>query len=342
MKLAEIGRRIGCEVVGDGEIEITGVSTIEAAGESELTFLSNVKYRKYLSTTRAAAVITDKAANLGEGRSGLISGNPYLSFAEALWLFHRPVKPFEGIDATAVVDPAVEMGEGVVVGPYTVIGRGARIGAGVRIDSHCQIYPGVEIGDGTVIHSHCALREGVRIGSRVILQNGVLIGGDGFGFARKSDGSWFKIPQTGTVVIGDDVEIGCGSTIDRATIGATVIGRGTKIDNLVHVGHGCTVGSDTLLCAQVGLAGSTEVGNEVILGGQVGAAGHLRIGDRVVAIAQSGIPASIEDGRIVSGSPAIDHRDWLKHSAVYADIPSLFKEVRALREKVREMSGKDQ
>ncbi|MBK9708867.1 MAG: UDP-3-O-(3-hydroxymyristoyl)glucosamine N-acyltransferase [Acidobacteria bacterium] len=337
MKLGEIASRLGHEVIGKEDIEITGVATIESAGETQLTFLSNIKYKKYLAVTKAAAVITDKTKNLLEGQSGIISDNPYLTFARALTLFHKPVEPFKEIHSTAVVDPSVEMGSGVVIGPYSVIAGRVKIGSGVTIHSHCQIYPDVEIGDGSLIYSHCAIREGSRIGAGVILQNNVTIGGDGFGYARKSDGSWYKIPQTGVVIIEDEVEIGAGSTIDRATIGSTVIGRGTKIDNLVHIGHGSIVGQNTLLCAQVGLAGSTQVGNEVILGGQVGAAGHLKIGDRVMATAQSGIPASVEAGKIISGSPAIDHRAWLKYCAVYAQTAEVFKEVRVLREQLNEL-----
>ena len=223
----------------------------------------------------------------------------------------------------------------MTIGPFTVIDRGAVIGDDVTILSHCHIYPEAVIGNGVMIHSHSVIREGCRLGNRVVVQNGAVIGSDGFGYAKRPDGTWHKIPQTGTVVIDDDVEIGSGSTIDRATLGTTVIRRGSKIDNLVQIGHGSSVGENTLLCAQVGLAGSTDVGNNVILSGQVGAAGHLRIGDGVIATAQSGIPNSVADGKVISGYPAIDNRNWLKSSAVFTALPQLLREVRRLTRRAR-------
>jgi UDP-3-O-[3-hydroxymyristoyl] glucosamine N-acyltransferase len=334
MRLGEIAERTGCQVYGDPDLEITGVAQIENAQPGELTFLSNVKYRKYLSKTQASAVITDRESHLGEGLAGIISPNPYLTFAQALGLFHRPVKQAPGIDSRAAVAPTAVIGEEVSIGPFVVIGDGVRIGNRVTIMSNTVVYDGAEIGDEVHIHSQCTIREHCRIGSRVILQNQVVIGGDGFGYAPRADRSWHKIPQTGIVIIEDDVEIGSGTTIDRATIGETVIRSGTKIDNLSHIGHGSTIGRDTLLCAQVGLAGSTHVGNQVILGGQVGVAGHLTIGDRVMATAQSGIPGSVEPGRSISGSPAIDHRAWRRFCAIFDEIADWPKEIRALRERL--------
>jgi UDP-3-O-[3-hydroxymyristoyl] glucosamine N-acyltransferase len=337
MKLVEIAQHLDCQLVGDPDTEITGVAPIENAGAKQLTFLSNRKYRKFLSTTNAAAIITDDAANLLAGQSGLISAHPYLTFAQALSLFHDQLRFDSGIDPNAVISPSATIGEKVSIGAFSVIGDNVKIGNGVTILSHCAIYPGAEIGDQTFIHSHCVIREGCRIGSRVIFQNHVVIGSDGFGYAKRPDNSWYKIPQTGTVIIEDDVEIGAGSVIDRASIGATIIGRGTKVDNLVQIGHGSSVGQNTLLCAQVGLAGSTQVGNEVILSGQVGVAGHLKIGDRVVATAQSGIPNSVESDKVISGYPAIDNRNWLKSSAIFAQLPQLQKEMRAMKERLDQM-----
>ena len=339
MRLGEIAERTGCRVHGDPEIEITGVGQIESAQRGDLTFLSNIKYRKYLATTEASAVITDRESNLGERLSGLISPTPYLTFAAALGLFHRPPVQAGGIDERAVVAASATIGDGVSIGPYVVIGEGVTIGDGVTIRSHSVIYDGAVIGSQTQIHSHCTVREYCRLGERVILQNQVVIGGDGFGYAPRPDRSWCKIPQTGIVVLEDDVEVGSGATIDRATIGVTLIGRGTKIDNLTHIGHGSTVGRDTLLCAQVGLAGSSRVGNEVILGGQVGVAGHLTIGDRVRATAQAGIPGSVEAGRSISGSPAIDHRAWLRFCAIFDQIAEWPREIRELRERVASLEG---
>lgn len=339
MKLAEIASRLNCTTFGDAEIEINGLAPIEAAQAGELTFLSNKKYKRHLATTAASAIITADAADVPAGKSGLLSANPYLTFAEAMWLFHPAVRHPRTIHPTASVSPSAVIGEGVSIGAFVVIGDGAKLCDNVTILDHCSIYPEAEIGADTLIHSHCVVRERCRIGARVILQNNVTIGSDGFGFAKTAENSWFKIPQAGIVIIEDDVEIGAGSTIDRATIGATVIGKGTKLDNLVQIGHGSSVGQNTLLCAQVGLAGSTQVGNEVILSGQVGAAGHLKIGDRVIATAQTGIPSSVEAGKIVSGYPAIDNRDWLKSSAVFANLPQLQKEIRTLKEEIRSLKA---
>lgn len=339
MKLEEIARQVGCRVIGDGTTEIKGLASIEEAQEHELTFLSNRKYRKYLAVTRAAAIITDDETNLRAGQAGMISDNPYLTFAQALWLFHKPAARIEGVDPGAFVAGTAVLGANISIGPFTSIGERAKIGDNVTIHSHCAIYEDVEIGPNTTIYSHCVVREGCRIGAGVILQNQVTIGGDGFGFAKRADNSWFKIPQTGIVIIEDDVEVGAGSAIDRATIGATIIESGTKIDNLVQIGHGSSVGQDTLLCAQVGLAGSTRVGNRVILSGQVGAAGHLTIGDGVIATAQTGIPNSVDAGKVVSGYPAIDNRDWLKSSAVFNQLPQLLREIRALKERLETLEN---
>lgn len=342
MKLAEIASRLNCTTVGDPEINITGLAPIEAAQAGELTFFSNKKYKRHLDTTTASAIIAAESSDIPVGKSGILSSNPYLTFAEAMWLFHPPVHYPRTIHPLAVVSATAVIGKDVSIGAFAVIGDGVQMGDTVTILDHCSIYPEVLIGDGVMIHSHCVVRERCRIGARVILQNNVTIGSDGFGFAKKSgsnSNSWFKIPQAGIVIVEDDVEIGAGSTIDRATIGATVIGKGTKLDNLVQVGHGSTVGENTLLCAQVGLAGSTQVGNEVILSGQVGAAGHLKIGDRVIATAQTGIPNSVEDGKIISGYPAIENRDWLKSSAIFAQLPRLQKEIRILKEEVRNLKA---
>lgn len=339
MNLGEIAQRLNCTIVGNPEIEITGLAPIETAESSHLTFISNKKYKKHLATTAAAAVITADANDLPEGKAGIISANPYLTFAEAMWIFHPPPQPPAGIHASAAVSESAIIGKGVSIGAFTLIGDGVKLGDNVTILDHCSIYPGAEIADNTFIHSHCAIRENCRIGRNVILQNHVTLGSDGFGFAKNNDGGWFKIPQAGIVVIEDDVEIGAGSTIDRATIGVTVVGKGTKLDNLVQIGHGSTVGENTLLCAQVGLAGSSQIGNEVILSGQVGVAGHLTIGDKVIATAQTGIPSSVESGKIISGYPAIDNRDWLRSSAVFAQLPKLQKEIRQLKEEINKLNA---
>lgn len=339
MNLGEIAQRLNCTVIGNSELEITGLAPIEIAESSHLTFLSNKKYKKHLATTAAAAVILEDAGDLSAGKSGLVSANPYLTFAEAMWIFYPPLRHPKGIHPSAVVSPSATIGKDVTVGAFTVIGDGVKVGDNVTILDHCSIYAGAEIGANTFFHSHCAVREFCKIGSNVIFQNHVTVGSDGFGFAKRGDGSWFKIPQAGIVVIEDNVEIGAGTTIDRATIGSTVVRKGTKLDNLVQIGHGSSVGENTLLCAQVGLAGSTQVGNEVILSGQVGVAGHLIIGDKVIATAQTGIPSSVEAGKIISGYPAIENRDWLKSSAVFAQLPRLQKEIRQLKEEINKLNA---
>jgi len=339
MKLGEIASYLNCQLLGDPHVEITGLSTIEEASHGQLTFLSNQRYRHHLEMTQATAIILDDAAMLPPRMSGLISATPYLAFAQALALFFTPAPSPQGIHPLAVISSSATIGEGVSIGPFSVIGDEAQIKDQVTILSHCAIYPRVEIGEHSFIHSHCVIREGCRLGKDVILQNGVVIGSDGFGYAQRPDRSWHKIPQTGIVLIEDEVEIGAGTTIDRATLGTTRIKRGAKLDNLVQVGHGSTIGEYSLLCAQVGLAGSTHVGREAILGGQVGAAGHLTIGDRVVATAQSGIPNSVEADRTISGYPAIDNRAWLKAAAIFAHLPQLQKELRRLKMKLEEIES---
>lgn len=331
MKIKELSAELNCDFVGDPETRITSLAPIEKAQHGDLTFLSNRKYRRYLATTGASAIILENAEDAPEGKAAIISPTPYLTFAEAVNLLYPPLTPERGIHPSAVLAPSAKIGENASIGPYSVIGDNVIIGDNVSILAHCVIYQNVRIGDGVLIHSHCVIREGCELGDRVILQNNVVIGGDGFGYAKRKDNSWLKIRQAGAVIIEDDVEIGSGAAIDRATIGLTVISKGTKIDNLVQIGHGSFVGQNTLLCAQVGLAGSTRVGNEVILSGQVGAAGHLEIGDGVIATAQTGIPNSVEAGKVISGYPAIDNRDWLKASAVFAQLPKLLKEIRELR-----------
>jgi UDP-3-O-[3-hydroxymyristoyl] glucosamine N-acyltransferase len=336
MKLAQLATALQCQFVGDPHLEVSGVATIEEAGPQHLTFLSNPKYSPQLAVTKAPAIILADPAKLPAGKSGVISPHPYLTFAQALSLFHQPPAPPQGVSPTAIISPDASIGENVSVGPFTTIAAGVRIGGGTYIGSHCAIYQDVEVGSGSFLHSHCVVREGCRLGERVILQNGVVIGSDGFGYAQRPDRSWHKIPQTGIVVIEDDVEIGAGSVIDRATMGETRVKLGAKIDNLVQVGHGSVVGEHSLICAQVGLAGSTRIGREVILGGQVGAAGHLTIGDRVVATAQTGIPSSVEPGKVISGYPAIDNRTWLKASAVFAQLPRLLQEIREIKRRLSE------
>jgi len=340
MRLCEIAERINCSLDGDGSIEIDGVATVEEAVAGKLTFLSNTKYLGKLKHTKASAVIVSN-----DFPSSLISklrtDNPYLAFARSIDLFFSPPLPRPGIHATAVISKSAYIGRNSRIGPYCFIDEDVVIGDQAVLHSHVVIYRGVEIGNHFYCHSHVNIREFTRIGHRVILQNGVTLGADGFGFAKRDDQSYEKITQSGHVVIGDDVEVQAGATVDRAAIGETRIEKGVKIDNLVQVGHGSKVGENTLLCSQVGLAGSTNVGKNVILTGQVGVAGHCEIGDNVIATAQSGIPSDVPAGMMVSGYPAIENKNWLKSSVIFAKLPELHKTILRIQKDLAELKKRD-
>jgi UDP-3-O-[3-hydroxymyristoyl] glucosamine N-acyltransferase len=330
MKLGEIAARLGCTLEGPEELEITGVAGMDEATPTELTFLANPKYVRKLTTTRAAAIIVGRE-EVVEGRPTLRSENPYLSFAQALELFTPPTRPPAGIHPTAVIAPDVKLGRNPSIGPYVVIEEGVEVGDDCVLKSFVMIYRGTKIGHRFFAHAHAVVREQVRIGNDVTLQNGAVIGSDGFGFAKRADGSYHKIVQSGTVVIEDGVEVQACACVDRAAVGETRLRRGVKVDNLVQVAHGCEVGENTLLCGQAGLAGSTKVGRNAILTGQVGAAGHLTIGDNVIVTAQSGIPHDVEPNSIISGSPAFDHNLWVKCSAVFPRLPEMYATYRKVR-----------
>jgi len=326
LKLREIAERLGCRLDGDGEVEIAGVAGIADAGPGDLTFLANPRYTHALQTTRASAVILADAGPPAPC-AALRSEIPYLAFGRAVRLLNPGPRIEPGVHRLAEVDPTATLGEGVSIGPFAWIGPGAAIGARTVILSHVAVGRGATIGDDCLLHSHVSIRERVVLGRRVIVQDGAVVGADGFGFAKRPDGSYEKIPQPGAVVVEDDVEIGANTTIDRPAVGETRVCAGAKIDNLVQIAHGVRVGRDTLLCAQVGIAGSSTVGDRVVLAGQVGVAGHLEVGDGVVATAQTGIPNSVEANTLVSGYPAIPNRDWLKASAVFKRLPELKKAV---------------
>ncbi|MBI3404487.1 MAG: UDP-3-O-(3-hydroxymyristoyl)glucosamine N-acyltransferase [Acidobacteria bacterium] len=329
MKLSELAQKLRCDLEGDGSLEIAGVAGIGEAVSGQLTFLSNPKYKKQVATTRASAIILGRDAGLAPIAT-LRSANPYLDFAKALEMFYHSPTYAPGIHPTAIVASSAEIGKGAYVGPYCVIAEDVEIGSHAVLHSFVSIYRAARIGDDFLAHSHCVVREFCQIGNRVILQNGAIIGSDGFGFAKQADGRWFKIIQSGIVVIEDDVEIQAHTCIDRGTVGETRIHRGAKLDNLVQVGHACKVGENSLLCAQVGLAGTTIIGNNCILAGQVGTGGHLKIGDGTMLTAQSGVPNDIPSGVHWSGSPAIDHRQWLKCVAAAQALPGIQKTVREL------------
>ena len=338
MKLKEIADRLGCRLEGDGDIDVRRVTTLEGAGPGDLTFFTNPKYAAELRATRASAVIIGK--DVPAPCAALRAPQPYLAFAKAVELFADPWRPTPGVDRLANVSSSAVIGDGASVGPFAVVGAGAVIGAGTILYPHVVVGRDARLGDDCVLHARVSVRERVQIGDRVVVQDGAVIGSDGFGFARRPDGSHHKIPQIGNVVVEDDVEIGANSAIDRPAVGETRIGAGTKIDNLVQIAHGVTVGRNVLLAAQVGVAGSTAIEDSVTLAGQVGVAGHLTIGKGVIATAQTGIPNSVEAGALVSGYPAIANRDWLKASAIFRRLPELRKQVAALEDRIAELEAR--
>jgi len=339
MKLEELAR-LTCARVEEKfyGTEITGAAGLDEASEGQVTFLANPRYTPRVQTTRAAAVFVGEDAEVGREDIALLrSRDPYLAYTRALIIFN-PEPEFEPlIHPSAFVDPSARVGSGVAIGACSFVGRGVVIGDRVRVLPNVTIYDGVEVGDDSVLHSGVALREGSRLGARVIIHNNAVVGSDGFGYAKDEDGRWLKIPQTGRVVVEDDVEIGAGTTIDRASVGETRIARGAKIDNLVQIGHSCTVGEDSLLCAQVGLAGSSRIGRRVILAGQVGVAGHLEIGDDVVLTAKSATSHDVPAGKMLSGIPAFDNREWLRSTAAFRRLGEMQRTLRSLERRLAEL-----
>lgn len=329
MKLKELAERLGCELSGDPDLDIHGIAAIDEAGPNELTFLTNPKYSRKLATTRAGAVLLSSSAPAVPLPS-LRCDDPYQVLAGALALFYEPPPRLPGVHPTAIVGDGAKLGDGVSVGPYVVIGERAEIGDGSVLHPHVVVYPDVKIGKNFVAHAGAVIRERVVIGDNVVLHAGVVLGSDGFGFVPVAGSHPLKIPQTGSVKVEDDVEIGANSTVDRATVGATVLGAGAKLDNLVMIGHGSKVGEDSLLAGQVGLAGSTVVGRRVLMGGQAGAAGHLTIGDGAQVAAKSGISNSVEPGAVVGGYPAIEASLWRRAVAAFPKLPDLLRRVRQL------------
>lgn len=344
MKLKDIAERLGCSLEGDGDVEISGVAGIEYAVPGQLTFVSNPRYRHAIRTTRASAAIL--AGNLSIDRdpalprlAALRSADPQLDFARAIELFHQPPPYPPGIHPTAVIASTARIGAGAHIGPYCFVDENVEIGRNAVLHSFVTIYRDAKIGDDFFAHAHVVVREACRIGHRVLLQNGVVIGADGFGFAKLRDGTWRKTLQAGIVILGDDVEVQANSCVDRATIGQTRIARGVKIDDLVLVGHSSSVGEDSVLCGQSGMAGTTTIGNRCILAGQVGVAGHLTIGDGATITAQSGVPNDVPPGVLYSGYPAIDNKQWLQNMAALNQLPKLLKTVRRLEAQIEKLGG---
>lgn len=337
--LGELARRLECPVEGDAAIEIRRVAKIEDAGPGDLTFLANPKYVAKLATTKASAVIMN--GEVATAPCAVIrSSSPYLTFARAAQVLAPVTRVATGIHSLASVAPDAVVDATASVGAFVVIGSGASIGRHTIIHPHVVIGEGATIGDDCVLHAQVSVRERCVLGHRVILQNGAVIGSDGYGFAQRPDGTHEKIPQTAPVVIEDDVEIGANTTIDRPAVGETRIRAGTKIDNLVQIGHGVVVGKHSLLAAQVGIAGSTMLGDQVMFGGQVGVGGHLTIGDRVKAVGQTGITNSVDADTFVSGYPAIENAEWRRSSVVFRKLPEMRRQLRDLEDRLRKLEGK--
>ena len=345
MKLSEVAQKLGCRLEGSPEVEIRGVAGIEYAEPGQITFLANRRYFPLLKTTRASAILIQEGIPLNRAASlpelaALRSGNPYFAFAQAIEFFYQPPRYAPGIHPTAIIAESARIGEGAHVGPYCYVDEDVEIGRNAVLHSFVTIYRGAKIGDDFFSHAHAIVRESCRLGNRVILQNGVVIGGDGLGFAKQKDGTWYKMAQSGPAVLEDDVEVQANACVDRATIGETRIGRGTKLDDLVLIGHASQVGSNSMLCGQVGLAGSTKVGHNCILAGQVGTAGHLTVGDGAVITAQSGVPTDVPPRSLYSGYPAVENREWLKTMAALNRLPDLQRRVRELEAEIENLKSR--
>jgi UDP-3-O-[3-hydroxymyristoyl] glucosamine N-acyltransferase len=339
LTVRELAARLECPFEGDGAVRITGVASLEGAGPGDLVFLGQTKHRAALEASRASAAIVPPEET-GLNIPVIRADEPHLAFIRAVGIFHQPLRPGPGIHPLAVVAASARLAEGVSVGPLAFVGEGAEIGAGAVIHPLAAIYPGAKIGERSVIHSHVSIREGVVIGKNVVIHNGTVVGVDGFGYIKGPGGRHIKVPQVGTVIIEDDVEIGANSAVDRAALDATIIRKGVKIDDLVMVGHNVEVGENAILVAQVGISGSSRVGRDAILSGQVGIADHVAVGDGAIVAAKSGVTKNVPGGTMVSGSPHLDIRDWRKFWAAAPQLYDLIKEVKRLRTRIEELEKK--
>ncbi len=343
MLLNEIAEKLELQLKGPGDVLISGLAGLETARPDELSFLSNPRYVTKLKDSKAGAVILSPEAP-EVSMPSLVSENPYLSFARAIELFYQAPQPVQGIHPTAWIADSAQLGEDCSVGAHVTIGEGVVVGKRAKIYPNVTIYPGAVIGDDFIAHSNSVIREYCHIGNRVILQNGAVIGADGFGFAPRADKSYYKIIQSGTVVLEDDVEIGANSCVDRSTLGETRIGKGTKLDNLVQIGHGAGVGEHNVLAAQTGISGSVKMGSYNVLAGQVGISGHITIGDGSIFTAQTGVARSVADNSVLSGTPEMDSGLWKKNYLLMFKFPELVKTVKQLTKEVealKEAAGKN-
>jgi UDP-3-O-[3-hydroxymyristoyl] glucosamine N-acyltransferase len=338
MKLSELAEKTGTMLEsGSPEAEIAAAAGLDIAGEGDVTFLANPKYTPQIKETRAAAIFLNEGVEAGrEDIAVLRAKDAYLAYTRALRLFHpeKAIKP--GVHPSAVIDPTADVSPEAEIEANVVISAGCRVEKGVKIFPNATIYEGVTIGEGSVIHSGVSIRENCEVGARCIIHNNTTIGSDGFGYAKDEEKRWLKIPQVGRVVLEDEVEIGANAAIDCASVGETRIKRGAKIDNLVQIGHSCTVDEDALICSQTGLAGSSVIGKRVILAGQVGIAGHLKVGDDAVITAKSATSHDIEPGKVISGIPGFDNKDWLRSTAAYRRLGEFAQRLKKLERTVFE------
>ena len=332
-RLGELAKRIGGRVVGDGDAVIHGVATLEEAGPDQLSFLSNPKYREAARRTRAGAVLVQPGSGL-EGLTLVEVDEPYLALANILGLFQTDVPPRPEVSPEAHLGRDVRLGQRISIEPFAVIGDDVELGDGVAVGAGCVIGSACRVGEGSTLMPRVVLYPRTEVGRNCLIHAGVVLGSDGFGFAT-SGGRHHKVPQLGRVVVEDDVELGANTTVDRGALGETVIGAGSKLDNLVMIAHGVTIGESCLMAAQSGIAGSTRVGSRVTFAGQSGAAGHLKIADGTIVAAKTAVFGDIDPGAFVAGTPAVDHRAWKRSQALMKRLPDLRKEVMELTKRVK-------
>jgi len=335
ISLRELAELVDGKVIGDPAAKVSGLGSLDDAVEGQITFLSNPKLVAKVATTSATAVILPKGVD-SFGRNVIETANPYLAFAKVLTLFSAHSITPKGVMAGSFVSASATIGADVTIYPGAYIGENVSLGNRVTIHPGVVIYEQTLIGDDVTVHSNVSIRERCRIGNRVIIQNGAVIGGDGFGYVPDGK-SYYKIPQVGIVVIEDDVEIGANTTIDRAALDITLIKRGVKIDNLVQVAHNCQIGEDTAIAAQTGISGSAVVGKNVTISGQVALAGHVKVGDNIILAGRAGVTGDLEKPGVYSGLPPIPHKDWLKASVIFSRLPEMKKTVATLEKRIAEL-----
>jgi UDP-3-O-[3-hydroxymyristoyl] glucosamine N-acyltransferase len=343
MKLSELAEKTLAEIEqGAPDLEIESAAGLDIAQNGQVTFLANPKYTPQILTTKASAIFLRSGETIERQDIAVLRAkDPYLAYTRALRIFNPEPETVSFIHPSAVIDETAEISPEAHVSANVVIGKNCFVGAKTKFFPNVTVYDGAKIGENCTIHSGVSVRENCEIGNNCIVHNNTTIGSDGFGYAKDENKRWLKIPQTGRVVVEDDVEIGANTAIDCASVGETRIMRGTKIDNLVQIGHSCTVEEDTLICSQTGLAGSSHIGNRVILAGQVGIAGHLKVGDDVVVTAKSATSHNVENGKIISGIPAFDNRDWLRSTAAFRRLGEMARTIREMEKRLAKFENQN-